>query len=766
MKKLFFPIMLVVTLVVGGAVLLAIWQASPSSSEDFLASGKKYYDEKKYSEATIQLKNAVQKDPKNRDARFMLALTYIVQRDLTTAAKELTSLLEYHKDDTEASLRLGNIFLEVGNSDSRYFREAAKIAAKVLEKDPQNVAALILAGNAAVSQRDYATSLESFEKAVSLDPQNAPAFVSIGTTKTLQRNYPDAETAFLKAREIDPKNKSALISLANYYRAAGDNAKAEAAFKDALAVYPDDSVIYTQLAQLYYQTDRFDDAVRMLKNIQAQDVKTPLPSFVLADLYLAKERPEDARNVLLDLKKTLPENLDVAAKLAVLVMVSDPKMAQAEVERILKADPNNGAGNLLLGEMQYIAGEYDKAQVSLTKPQVANGPFPEAQFFLGNLAMRKLDPVKAQEYLEKAVQMNPRYVAARVALAEVLLNTGKTAEGRKELEAALSLQKTFAPARILMATLNRSEKNYSEAGAELTALSKELPQNPTVHRQMALYHDALGRTAEAEKSLTRALELEPNSFETFQGLVLLNVKAKQFDKAVQRINAVPEGKKVAMHYELLGNVYTQAGKSKDAEAAYKKAAEMDPKRSNADALLASQYIQTGRLDEGIGKLNDLIKKEPANAAALGTKGIIYEKQGKLAEAKESYRAALRANPKMDAAANNLAYILAEEGRELETALDLAKSARKSQPNSPNVADTLGWVYYKLGNQGLAKEQLLFAISKDPNNPVLHYHLGMIYKASKQLKESEAALKKAVASNTDFKEKPLAQSALNEVKAGL
>ena len=170
------------------------------------------------------------------------------------------------------------------------------------------------------------------------------------------------------------------------------------------------------------------------------------------------------------------------------------------------------------------------------------------------------------------------------------------------------------------------------------------------------------------------------------------------------------------------------------------------------------------MDEGLGKLDDLIKKNPANAGALGTKGLIYEQQGKTEEAKESYTQALKANPRLDGAANNLAYILAEEGRDLETALNLAQNARKAQPNNANIADTLGWIYYKLGNHILAREQVLFAVSKDPNNPVLQYHLGMIYKGTKQIKEAESALRKAANSSQDFKEKPLAQAALKEISS--
>jgi tetratricopeptide (TPR) repeat protein len=101
------------------------------------------------------------------------------------------------------------------------------------------------------------------------------------------------------------------------------------------------------------------------------------------------------------------------------------------------------------------------------------------------------------------------------------------------------------------------------------------------------------------------------------------------------------------------------------------------------------------------------------------------------EAEQTYTQALTADPNNETAANNLAFILAEQGKDLNKARDLAQMARKKQPENPNTADTLGWVYYKLGNTLLAKDQLLFAVGKQPETGVFQYHLGMIYKQNKQ-----------------------------------
>src|SRR5437867_3612407 len=258
MKKIVYPVVLVGTILIGGILAYSIWKASPQTSQEFFSNGKKYYDAKKYSEATIQFLNAVRKDPRDRDARFFLALSFVKQKELTQAAKELTALLEYYPDDEAANLQLGSIYLLGGRSDSKFFRQSQEIAEKILAKKPQNVAALILKGNAMAGLQDYRSSVELFEEALKLDPQNAAIFVDLGTTQTLQKNYAEAEAAFLKARQMDPQNRNAVLSLANYYRAVGKTDKADAVFREAFALDPTDREIYLQMAAFFYRTGRFE----------------------------------------------------------------------------------------------------------------------------------------------------------------------------------------------------------------------------------------------------------------------------------------------------------------------------------------------------------------------------------------------------------------------------------------------------------------------------------------------------------------------------
>jgi tetratricopeptide (TPR) repeat protein len=87
---------------------------------------------------------------------------------------------------------------------------------------------------------------------------------------------------------------------------------------------------------------------------------------------------------------------------------------------------------------------------------------------------------------------------------------------------------------------------------------------------------------------------------------------------------------------------------------------------------------------------------------------------------------MSATPNAPVAANNLAFIYAEEGSNLDMALQLAQSAKQALPDDGSVDDTLGWVYYKRNLPSLAVGPLQESVKKLPDNAEARYHLGMVY----------------------------------------
>jgi tetratricopeptide (TPR) repeat protein len=110
--------------------------------------------------------------------------------------------------------------------------------------------------------------------------------------------------------------------------------------------------------------------------------------------------------------------------------------------------------------------------------------------------------------------------------------------------------------------------------------------------------------------------------------------------------------------------------------------------------------------------------------------MLWHAQGETQEARKHYQAALRLNPRAGLAANNLADILAGEGRELDRALKLAVQAYRERPGDASVLDTIGWLHYRKKNYGQAASLLATAHRLRPRDPVIAFHYGMALAATK------------------------------------
>ncbi len=135
------------------------------------------------------------------------------------------------------------------------------------------------------------------------------------------------------------------------------------------------------------------------------------------------------------------------------------------------------------------------------------------------------------------------------------------------------------------------------------------------------------------------------------------------------------------------------------------------------------YQAQAKLDAAIPEFSNAIQISPNNALAHALYGKALEQAGRKQEAAASYHRSLSLEKGNPSVMNNLAYLTAEIGGDLDEALRLSRRAVEKDPN-PEFKDTLGWVYLKKKDRGAALHIFQALARQQPGNPVFRSHLAM------------------------------------------
>jgi Tfp pilus assembly protein PilF len=203
--------------------------------------------------------------------------------------------------------------------------------------------------------------------------------------------------------------------------------------------------------------------------------------------------------------------------------------------------------------------------------------------------------------------------------------------------------------------------------------------------------------------------------------------------------------------EMAGRAYMSMGDAANAEQAWRKLIEVEPASLNAYEALGQIFFRQGRLDDARREFERMVERKPNAVGAHTLIGMILQMQNRLPEAQKQYERALEIDRNAAAAANNLAWMLAEQGANLDSALQLAQTAKSRLPDSPQVDDTLGWVYYKKGLATLAIASFERSVAKDPSNAGYLYHLGLAQLKNGDKVKARESLQKALAAKADFQD---------------
>jgi tetratricopeptide (TPR) repeat protein len=274
---------------------------------------------------------------------------------------------------------------------------------------------------------------------------------------------------------------------------------------------------------------------------------------------------------------------------------------------------------------------------------------------------------------------------------------------------------------------------------------------------------AQGKRAEAAREFERSLAMVPRFVDALTALVGLALDERQPQVALERVKrqVVLEPESAALRY-LLGAVHHLRKETAEAEAAYLKALELEPETMPAYLGLGRLYLDTKDDARALARFEQALTVKPDNIVARMLAAQMYLGQGQMAKAKAAYERILSVNPRFAPAANNLAWILNQEGSDKDRALRLAQVAKEVAPNDPYVSDTLGWILYQRGVYERAWSLLRDSAAKLPDNPEVQYHAGMAARQLGQVETARTFLKRAVAFAGEFPAKRDARKALSEL----
>jgi tetratricopeptide (TPR) repeat protein len=350
-----------------------------------------------------------------------------------------------------------------------------------------------------------------------------------------------------------------------------------------------------------------------------------------------------------------------------------------------------------------------------------------SQFELGQAYFMAGDLDKASAAFEKAVQLKPDALSARLGLARIAGRRGDAAAFFRYTEEAVKLPDS-SEVRVLRASLLARMNKQEAASAELKAVLDENPNDADALLDRGLMQLTHKEYVEAEADFRRAYILDPSNV---RGLVAAaEVKLSQDDAAGALQVIATEVERDPQRRELrkeLGNMALRAHQPDRAIAEYQKVLEQstEVKAEQAEMLLHLEqaYETKGDLGQALEYGKRASELAPQNLVISRMLASLYERNGKRTEAIAAYRAVLKAAPTDPASLNNLAFLLADTDGDLTEALNMIQLARREVPNSAEVMDTTGWIYLKKGLPDSAARIFEELVGRFPTSATFHYHYG-------------------------------------------
>jgi tetratricopeptide (TPR) repeat protein len=744
-------------------LVLGCNSGSPESQKaKHLERAASFLEKGQLQEALIEYMNVTKADPGNAEAYYQMALIHLKLGGLTNLQKafaELNRTLELNKDNRDARLKIGELYL-VGNEPAKA-REQADI---ILASAPQDRDALAIRGRSLINEQRYQEGIVELKKLLALDPSDPGVYIELSRAYFFANDRAAAEEILRQGLATNPSSLDLMLAMGDLHLSTGKPDQAESMFKRVIGIAPDNEPARLRLTNLYQLTNKLADAEAVLQQWASAYPRDERPLVYLGDFFLSLGMRDKA---LLNYRQALQANGSSAIArdkvISVLLDLGNVDEAEPQIKAILAKNARDLSGRFFNARLSLVKGKVEEAITLFQTLANEEAQFAPAHYFLGLAYLRNRQIPQARGAFSQAVKLNPAFPEARTALAELFLNEGSLDLALEHAQAAVQLNPRNVQAAFITGDAYLRKGDFAKSKQVYEAIGKALPKEALVPYRLGLLARAEKNEAKAIAFFEEALALRPNAIEPLVQIAAIKVAqgkpAEGRERLLRQMATIPQN---AMHENLLGELWLTTKDIDQAEAAFKKAIELDNSFLIAYLNLGQLYYQAGKVDQAAAEYETVATKDPQAIQAHMMLGVIYEQKRDYEKAKARYEKILALNPKFAPAANNLAWLLVEQGGNLDVALNYAQTAREQQPHDPAIADTIGWLYYKKNAYVLAISLLKEAAEKLPANPVIHYHLGMAQYKNGDKDGAKKSLQTALKLDRHFPGAEEAQRVLSEL----
>jgi len=731
-----------------------------ATKQTYVSRGNKLYDEGKYSDASLNYRKAIQKDPKFGEAYYRLGLTAIKQnqpREAYDALSRASQLLPNRADIAES---LGDVLLSYYLADpshpQRLYKQISQLADDLLAKNPNSFRALTLKGYLAATDKKPKEAISFFQKALQVKPSDAgvttglvQSLIQDGQTQEADRlannlmvrdktsygtiydlmystyyngnRMSDAENVMKLKANNNPANITYRLELARHYARVRKTAEVKATLQSILDDPKDFPAGPARVGDFYMMLQDYDEAVR---NYEAG----------YRGASNAKDRTEYQKKIMLT--RLAQGKTDEAARLA---------------DEVLKNDPQNDDALRLQADGWLNSGKRDRIEAALRTFESLAKRYPDdptLAYLVGRANRLKGDLPAARTHFLEAVKKRRDFLRARYDLVEVDLDQRDLVDATKQANEILAIKPNDERGMLLLAQCSifkGDPSSLTAARAQLNAMIKNSPHATDPLLDLGLLELKQGRFKDAAEDFQKLKAM--GELKGYLGLATTYSSQRQFDEA---IGVLQEGlRKWPDSVQILsqqGTTEALAGRYDFAIGHFQDLLKSDPKSAQWRLRIAECYDLKGDINkatEYYQQAHDLVPADPAIAMTLAD---ALARSRHTAEAVRIYQGVLKALPDNITASNNLAFLLADTGGDLNEALKLAKQAWEKYPNDSRFSDTIGYIYLKQGQADSALQTFGNLARKNPGVAVYRYHYGMALAAKGDKTGAKKELQAALAAH--------------------